>query len=432
MMKKSILLLLALSLALCTACGDKGGADADTSSATGEPATQNTVTLDEPYNLVLVAGIVNNNTVVDTSIEEISSLADLPGSTYAFIEADGSPSVIVQGTIEDYSTQGYSKNTLQRVQASVTAELAAQLDAAAPDSAETDLASALSLAVRGLRALEGQENLLVIYHSGISTTGVINMAEIPIYQMDVETSVETVASTLNLDLSGIHIIWYCLGDVGGDQSALSDSEVSTLQSFYEGLFQEMGADSITFMQDLPLADSYSFDQSVSVMETEGTSSGLQAKVVSAEDVEDEDEVEVLFTDGGILSFDEQTIAFLPDSTELADVDAAREALDHIITYMTATPVELLICGTTTSAGEEASCISFSEGRAETVRALLVEAGIEQDRIHILGCGYSSCLYVYDRTADGGLDESVAPQNRTVKMLDYNSDTAAEIISSLSQ
>ncbi|MCD8146017.1 MAG: OmpA family protein [Clostridiales bacterium] len=417
-MKKSILLLLALTLCLVlTACS--GSTETETA---------------ELYNLALVAGIVNNNTVVNTSIDELTQLSSLSDSTYAFIEADGSPSVIAEGTIPDYTAQGYSKKMLQRLQASNAADLTAQLEAAEPDAAETDLAAALTLAVRGLRATEdeGRENLLVLYHSGLSTTGLIDMVSTPVYQMDVESSVETVASSLDLDLSNISIIWYCCGDVAGDQPALTDGEVTTLKNFYETLFLELGAENITFMADLPQSGSYSFEQEVSVMETEGTSSGLQAKVVNYEDV-GEEEVETLFQDGDILSFEETTIAFLPDSTELADSSAALAALEVVIDYMTAnSDFEVLICGTTTSAGERDSCITFSEGRAKAIRSLLVSEGVEEDRIYILGCGYSSSLYVYDRTEDGTLDEEIAPQNRSVKLVDNNSDTAAEIRSSLSQ
>jgi outer membrane protein OmpA-like peptidoglycan-associated protein len=91
---------------------------------------------------------------------------------------------------------------------------------------------------------------------------------------------------------------------------------------------------------------------------------------------------------------------------------------------------LLICGTTTSAGEKDSCLAFSEARANSVRDLLVSSGVDPAQIQTLGCGWSSSLYVPDRASDGTLDETIAPQNRSVKLVDYDSDTAAQILSSL--
>ena len=60
---------------------------------------------------------------------------------------------------------------------------------------------------------------------------------------------------------------------------------------------------------------------------------------------------------------------------------------------------------------------------------LEKAGIDESRIITLGCGWSSCLYVNDRADDGNLNEN-APLNRSVKLVDYNSKIASEIIQSL--
>lgn len=93
---------------------------------------------------------------------------------------------------------------------------------------------------------------------------------------------------------------------------------------------------------------------------------------------------------------------------------------------------LMVCGTTTSAGEKSGCISFSEKRALAICSLLVDkAGIDENRIVTLGCGWSSCLYIDDRDAAGNLNEK-APLNRSVKLVDYNSAIAAEIVQSLNE
>lgn len=172
------------------------------------------------------------------------------------------------------------------------------------------------------------------------------------------------------------------------------------------------------------------------METEERTDGLTAKVVPIEEVEESEKEEVIekvFADGDILTFDDKSIAFLPDSTELAAPDVAMEALGYVITYMENHPdFTLMVCGTTTSAGEKPGCIAFSEKRALAIRSLLVDkAGIDENRIVTVGCGWSSCLYIDDRDAAGNLNEK-APLNRSVKLVDYNSAIAAEIVQSLNE
>ena len=385
----------------------------------------------QPRNVACIFTVANNNPRVDTRmIDELSALPGLPGSTYAVINAEGQPRVICTGEIPDFSDRGYSKAMLERIQASIAADINGQIDAVQPCTPEVDLASALVLAVRTLRANAGEdrENLLVFYTSGISTAGLIDMTAVPVCQMDVDASVSALIDQLDLNLESIDVVFYACGDVTGAQSSLSREEQTRLKFFYEKLFLGMGADCVEFMEDIPSGDGYDFDQTVTVMLTKDMSTGLTASVVDYQVLDAADDP---FRDGGILSFDDQSVRFLPDSTELADLEAARDALDYVIQYMQDHPdFELLICGTTTSAGEEASCMVFSEGRARTIQDLLVSEGVSLARVHVVGCGYSSVLYIPDRLPGGALNEAVAPQNRSVKLVDYNSDTATQILASL--
>ncbi len=388
-----------------------------------------------PVDVACVVGITNNNPKVDVAlIDEITGLAARPGSTYMVINAEGEPQVICSGEIQDLSDKGYTRKMMERIHTSITAGIRGKINAAVPVTPEVDIAAATVLAVRDLRACQaqGRDSILVFYLSGISTSGLIDMTQVPVYRMDTESSVQTVLDSLKLDLQGIDVVMYCCGDTAGeDQSALSFQEQQKLKEFYRSLFLGMGADSVSFREDLPGGESYSFDQPVSVMETEGTVSKLLSLVVDGQQIQLE-EMDDIFADGEILSFPEQSIAFRPDSTQLADPAAARDALSHVIAYMQDHPdFELMICGTTTSAGGEDSSRSFSEERARAIRDLLVgEAGIDESRVHILGCGYSSLLYIPDRTSIGLLDESVAPLNRSVKLVDYRSDLALQILESL--
>ena len=425
-MKKMMNRLIVLGIVgcICTGCGMREEAS---------------MTSSQPYNVSLVAAIANNNPVLDTEIEELTQLSEAAGTTYSCILADSTPSIICDGAVPDFGDKGYSKDMIKRAQASVMNDIIGQLDAAEPDSDEVDIAAATSLAVRKLRSdqVEGRENILVYYGSGISTSGLIDMTSVPICALDAEASAADLAKTMNLDMTGIRVVWYCCGDVAGaEQNPLSDQEKNIEKTFYSAWLTNMGADEVIFMENIPLDEAYSFPCHVSAMETAGTQSGLTAKMVAFEEVAEtelEEVLEEVFADDAILSFDDKSIAFLPDSTELADPDAAMDALSYVISYMEAHPeFTLMICGTTTSAGVRDSCIAFSEKRAQAIRTLLMEqAGIDGSRIVTLGCGWSSCLYVHDRDENGSLNEH-APQNRSVKLVDYNSEIASEIMQSLDE
>ncbi|MDO4324662.1 MAG: OmpA family protein [bacterium] len=420
MMKK--LLVLGIVSAVCVGCGNR---------------KKESVSFSQPYNISFVLAIANNNPVLDTGIEELAQLPETGGTTYSCILADSTPSVICDGTIPDFSDRGYSPDMLERIQASVVADIIGQLENAAPDSDEVDIAAATSLAVRKIRSaqVEGRENFLVYYGSAISTSGLIDMTSVPLCDLDVETSAAELAKAMNVDMTGIRVVLYCCSDVAGEQDPLSENEKKIEEEFYTSWLKNMGAEEVIFMENVPPQGAYSFPYQVSVMKTEGTQSALMPKVVAFEEIEGTDVDEVLeevFAEGEkILSFDDKSVAFLPDSTELAEPDAAMESLSYVISYMEEHPeFILMICGTTTSVGEQESCIAFSEKRAQAIRSLLIEnAGIDESRMITLGCGWSSCLYVNDRGEDGSLNEN-APRNRSVKLVNYDSRIASEIIQSL--
>lgn len=300
-MKKMLNMALGVIACMCTGCGN------------GEEP----VALNQPYNVSFVTAIANNNPVLDTGIKELAQISEAVGTTYSCILADSSSNIICEGTVPDFLNRGFSEDMISRAQASVEADIIGQLDAAEPDNDEVDIAAATSTAVRKLRSeqVEGRDNLLVYYGSGISTSGLIDMRTVPICDLDVETSAKELAEAMDIDLNGVKVIWYCCGDVAGTaQLPLSDNEKRIEKDFYRTWLTNMGADEVIFMDNVPLDGCYTFEHQVSVMETEERTDGLTAKVVPIEEVEESEKEEVIekvFADGDILTFDDKSIAFLP-------------------------------------------------------------------------------------------------------------------------
>lgn len=419
--KKIISLLLAISVSIFVFAGCSG--------KTSEQTEQS-----EPYNLAVVLGKTNNQPVYDgNAIEEISSLAKNPDSNYAFILADGNPNVFLEGEIPDFTQKNYTGDTLKRAQASITAALNQEITNTIPDDDEVDIAKAISLSARTLQANadDSKENILLLHTSGISTAGSINFSQTPVSALDINSSIASIASKLDADLSGVTVICYFLGDTTAPQDPLSDRERQILSDFYNRLFETLGAKEVIIKNDLPAGnDSYAFEQSVTTMPVEDSTSALQASIVDAT-AADTNVEDILFT-GKVLSYDETSLTFKADSTELTDPVNAKNTLKEVVRFMTNHPQsEILLCGTTSSASDEKTSLTFSEGRSEKIKGLLVEAGIDPNRIHTLGCGYSSVLYIPDRDDSGVLIESTATKNRAVQIVDYSSNAAEQIISSLS-
>lgn len=385
----------------------------------------------EPVNIAVVAEVANNNPIFEGDIPELAALPSAQDSAYCVILPCSTPEVLISGMIPSFAGKGYTGTMLSRIQGAISAELDEKISAASPSCPEIDIAAGTSLALRSIRAnhREQVEDYLLFYGSMISTSGEINMVETPVMRLDVESAVEALLPVLNWDMTGIHIVIYHCGDAAGEQPPLTNAEAETLKDFYRKLFLAAGAASVEFREDLPPAGSYNFDQPVSIMATQQETNRLVPIVIEADTAADE--APQYLGNGEVIVFPERCIAFQPDSSELADPDEALVSLSPVIDYMEQNPeFEILLCATTTSFGEKDSSIAFSQERAASVCSLLLEGGIPAERIHTVGCGWSSCLYIPDRDSNGQLDETIAPKNRAVQIVDYHSDAAAAILTSL--
>lgn len=390
--------------------------------------SESDMSANQPRNVACVVTITNNSPAVDADmIDELSELPGLPGSTYVVVNAEGQPRVICEGEIPDFADRGYSKVMLERIQSSIAADINGQIETASPCTNEVDIAGAVSLAVRNLHAnaVEGRENLLVIYTSGISSTGLIDMISVPVYQMDVDASVSTLTDLLNLDLAGIDVVFYACGDVSGDQPALSSVEQAKLKEFYQELFLGMGADSVTFMEDIPSGDCYSFDCQVSVMLTEGTSSGLQADLtIFDQAMLESNEEDDVFAEPVMLT--EQQVSFVGDSARYLQPEEAERILKPIADFLMSNDVTILLIGTTAGDSNSAYTVELSLSRSNTVKQTLVDFGVDPSRIISVGLGSTDPWHVYGISTS----DPAASCNRKVVLLDASSPTAIEILSEI--
>ena len=385
---------------------------------------------ESPVNIAVIAGIADDETCFDEGIAELASLPELPDSTYAFISLEGTPITISAGSIPDLSDRGYTDTMMQRVNGGIMSDITCQLTDFSPTSSEIDIAASIELAVQSLNAnaADGRQNMLVLYCSGKSTAGIINMNETPVYRMDIDSSVSAVAEQMNVDMSGIDVKWYCCGSFGANQPKLSPNEKAQLKTFYKQLFTTLGAKKVSFKDKLPSSQCYHFpDTPVSSIEVEETSSGL--KELSAAEFETSEEesemVEELASPFETpIVIPEEKIHFKPDSADFLDQEAAKSAVQPIADLMALYPEQtILLYGT--CAGDESTetSLALAKKRAEAVASLLVELGVEKERITVVMLDFDNDPYFEFGLGTG--DEGAV--NRKVVVMDANSDLGQQIL-----
>ena len=381
----------------------------------------------EPVNIAFVLGVLDDETVVNTDINEFAALPSEPGTTYAFVSPESTPTTICDpGMIPDLTDRGYTSTMMDRVQAGIKVELTEKVSSYVPATDEIDMARALALAVRTLNSnkVNGRENILVIYCSGKSTSGLINMLETPVFQMDAEASARAVADKLDVSMDGVDkVVWYCSGDFGKKQPKINDTEKKTIRDFYTRLFVALGMDpqNIEFKDDLPSADCYSFaDAAVSEMAVEGVSSDL---VVLNEEIFEE-ETESAFAKPIVIT--EGQVNYIPDTSDFLDPAAAAKAIQPVAEYLVAHKDRSIVLYST-CAGDTDSDYSqrLAAQRSSRIAEILYEAGVEQDHVTVVAIKNTQDPY-YEWGLGTGEAASV---NRKTVIADINSELARQIMDS---
>ncbi len=248
---------------------------------------------------------------------------------------------------------------------------------------EVDLFAAICEADRRLSSsvAEGNRNVLVIIDSGISTAGLINFTEESTREALLEP--EVLISTLrergdlvkfeNID----EVIWFGLGETSGDQASPNQGTTKAMEYLYRALFEAAGVEGgITFRPGSGAAP------------TEGVPS---VSAVDMPRIAYDSENDRPMRPGDNVEFDELksngAIKFDNDSDALVDEAAAREALkDHINQLIDFPTLTVAVNGYTSTVGDESYNLDLSQRRADTVKALMVDAGVPESQITAVGMG----------------------------------------------
>lgn len=248
---------------------------------------------------------------------------------------------------------------------------------------EVDLFAAICEADYRLSGFAAEEdhNVLVIIDSGISTAGPINFTEESAREALLEPEVLISALRESGDLVKFEnideVIWFGMGETSGEQASPNQGTTKAMEYLYRALFEAAGVEGgVTFRPGSGAAP------------TEGVPS---VSAVDMPRIAYDSESDRPMRPGDNVEFDELksngAIAFARDSDTLADESAAREVLkDHINQLIDFPTLTVVINGYTDTAGDESYNLDLSQRRANTVKALMIDAGVPEGQITAVGMG----------------------------------------------
>lgn len=358
----------------------------------------------EPIHLTLVAAWQSNQPAPSLNLidDALKAVASSFGSV-SFIRLDGKPSQVDTLTIP--SQKLVSKKQLDRIASDQVAQMQAEASQIVALERESDLLSALRLAGRLAEKKPGQTNELIVFSNGINTVAPLDMSTCILQNLDIYSVIEELQAQQAIpDLSGYNTVKiYQIGETRAPQDALTPADITALKALWRGILLAGGLteEQIEFPDDPPVETTEKMNlppvKTVTVLQPEnGIKKGLNQ------------------------TFDEETLAFVPNTATLADPAAAKEALQPLASIFQSSPsTTALVVGQTATWGEAESCRELSQRRAETIVALLTELGVSPAQLTAIGTGYDpqNPLHTNDLDDNGALMEEKAKKNRAVTVLD---------------
>lgn len=340
------------------------------------------------------------------------------------IRLDGQP--VLTDTLSMNQRPGfYTEAQLeQRAKEQVVNVLESAIAAVEAQAPECNLLGALQLAADSVEATESETNTLLICSNGLNTVTPLNMSEVVLKTIDIEATVSALQEKGAIpDLSDYtEVKIFMLGETAPPQDPLTPQDKTALRELWTKIFYAAGLNEaqVTFVTT-PTRESDPVE-------------GLPP--VSTVTVLHEDNAMITTgktqqSNGGInVTLSRNSVAFIPDTAELADPSTAEDALRPTArTLAQNSETRVLIIGQTATVGEAKFCRKLSLERAQCVAELLEKLGANTMQLTCLGLGYDpSPLRVQDVSPDSGaLVEEQAIRNRVVHILDATTPLAQEIL-----
>ena len=372
----------------------------------------------------LVSGYHDNAQIPNFYSETVQNAFSSACKTYGHITVivnDGAPYIALDAQMKPPAKDGLSENKKATIAEKQVQEINGIISMAKAKTEEANPMEAIHLAARGLRSTQTQRKVLIILDNGLGTVGVMNFVTGNLLQQDAQACAEAVVSQLlssgeigGEELTGVDVIWSGLGDVAGEQMKLTPGERETLKAVWKAMLQEMGAQTVTLAEDLPTGVYEEGLPEVSLVET-----GKSQNVFL--------ESEAFMNGNEPMVLDDTIVSFVPDSAEVLNAEEAKEILKPLAEYLCENlNKKILLAGTTATVGNQKDCEMFSKKRAYTIAGILEEMGVLRGQMQVMGLGFEHEYHVNDLDEKGRLLEVEAQKNRSVMIINSESDMAQRL------
>lgn len=332
------------------------------------------------------------------------------------VNADGEPSVVAD---QDFDIEEVYKNAsetrLKMDARSKTTSFLRSMSQVIADDEEVDYLKSIQLAARSLSSLDGYDNkMMIVVGTGLSTAGVLNFRN-NLLMAEPEAVADALQAQGEIpDLQGLTVYWQQLADVAPPQETLNGRQRQALQEIWSAVIQR-GGGRVIFdeMVPVPVSEETVFPR-VSVVDLPA------APAISF----DEAQLKEAVPFHEPLSLSQEQICFAGDSAEYVDAAAAKEVLSPVAeTLMDNPEVSLLLCGCIAGDGMTDYGRNLSLRRAEAVMQTLMDQGVSEDQLIVLGLGSDNPWHI----KGVGYEGELAAQNRKVVLLNAQSPLGIELM-----
>lgn len=363
--------------------------------------------------LVIGAHKYNPKFTVSTELSDtIYSVARTFGSVSVTVSS-GKPATVANWSL-DVERKDVGDAKLRQIAKANTEVIVGEIAQLAADSPEVDTLAAISQAANNLSQVDSPVKMLVIYDSGLSTTGYLDFTKPKLILSDVDSIVAQLSDMHAIpDLSGMDVVWYGAGQVRGAQQRPDSDNLYRLKTLWSEILSAGKPASLKFV-DAELTADYEDGALPEVSLVDLPSGELELTA--------EEPAPKVF-----LQLTDEKLGFKPDTAEFSDEGAASEILDKVVEILNGSDgSDVYVIGSTATFGPHDSSITLSEQRAEKVKSELVDRGAGVSIISA-GIGDTPCgLRTDDVDGSGNLIESQAKQNRAVFIISSTSDTIADL------